>query len=266
MRRPRSGLVALWDGICAAVIWAIIALLTVVFALAIILAAVLLAPIDRRRAVAHWLATAWGCAVFLCIPTWRIRVEGRSLIAPGRPWILVSNHQSMLDIMALFCVRKQFKWVAKASLFTVPFLGWAMAAARYIKLVRGQRESIRVTYGQAKRWLEQRMPVFFFPEGTRSVTGQLLPFKNGAFKLSLATGVPVVPIAIDGTRHLLTRGSWVIRHRADVRIRILPPVNPRKYPDDPDRFRDDVRAMIDRARHELAEASHRATASGRGAV
>jgi 1-acyl-sn-glycerol-3-phosphate acyltransferase len=179
------------------------------------------------------------------VPPWRVRVTGRELLDPARPYIFVANHQSLFDILALFWLRRQFKWVAKDSLFAIPFLGWAMSAAGYIRLVRGRPSSIRASYDEARRWLTRRMSVCFFPEGTRSVTGQTGPFKNGAFKLSMETGVPVVPIAIAGTRELLQRGGWRVALQGRVEVRILPPVEPAPYyPDGADRFRDDVRAQV----------------------
>ena len=213
----------------AASVWFVIGLLTLMFSFAIMFCAACLLLADPKRKFLHWLATLWGRSIFLCTPSWRLTVTGREHIDPQKPYILISNHQSLLDIMALFCLRRQFKWVAKASLFKIPFVGWSMSLTRYIKLVRGKSGSVRHAYDQARRWLSAGISVFFFPEGTRSRTGQLGPFKNGAFKLALDTGIPIVPIVITGTRELLSRGNWLFRRRSHVRITVLPPINPARY-------------------------------------
>jgi 1-acyl-sn-glycerol-3-phosphate acyltransferase len=226
-------------------IWTVIALLTVVFSLMSVATSVLLAPVDRQRRAAHWVNSLWGQGIFWCVPTWRLSVSGRHHIHPRRRYLFVSNHQSMFDIMAVYGLQRQFKWMAKDSLFKVPFLGWAMWAARYIRLVRGLRESIRDSTEQARFWLSQGMSVLIFPEGTRSGTGQMLPFKNGAFKLAIDQSVPIVPVVIDGTWTILSRGGWRVNPRARVRIRILPPVDPTRYGrGEHERLREDVRAMI----------------------
>ena len=129
-----------------------------------------------------------------------------------------------------------------------------MSLAKYIRLTRGQRGSIKGAYTEAKRWLSSGISVFFFPEGTRSRTGQLGPFKNGAFKLALETGILIVPIAVTGTRDLLTRGSWLFRGNSHVRITVLPPLDPARYrPDEHERLRDDTHRLI----HQTLQASSR---------
>ena len=234
-------------------VWLMISLLTVAVSLTIILCALPFWLIDRQRRSLHGLASLWGQAIFAAHPGWRVTVTGRKHIEPHTAYIIISNHQSLLDIMALFCVRRQFKWVAKDSLFMIPFLGWAMALAGYIKLARGRHGSIRETYDRAKQWLASGISVFFFPEGTRSRTGELGPFKNGAFKLALETGVAVVPIVVSGTRDLLARNSWVFRHRCRVRIMVLAPLDPKRYrSDEADRFRDEAHRLISQTLHEAS--------------
>ena len=227
-------------------------LLTLVFSIAMMACAVLFFVVDSRRTRAHWLASWWGRSVLACHPRCRVRVTGRQHISPGTPSILIANHQSLFDIMALFCLRRQFKWVAKDSLFRLPFVGWAMAVTGYIPLSRGRHGSIRETYQQAGEWLASGISVFFFPEGTRSRTGQLGAFHNGAFKLAVETGTPIVPIAVTGTRDLLVRGSWRLGHHSDIQIVVLPPLDPARYPQDGAvRLRDDARRLISHTLQQL---------------
>ena len=241
MRKARLLSVRLWS----AGAWILILLLTMFFFLLILAARVLLGWCDPRRTTAHWLASLWGQAIFFSNPGWRIRVTGRHHMDPRRPYVLVANHQSAFDIMALYFLRRQFKWVAKEELFKIPFAGWSMSLAGYISLGRGRNRSVQAAYEHAKQWLAEGMSIFFFPEGTRSVTGKLGPFKSGAFKLALETNIPVVPIAIHGTRDLLPRHSVVLRTRGRIRIVVHPPIDPAAHRlTDPDRLRDEVRRLI----------------------
>lgn len=229
-------------GVLSIGIWMLIGLSTVFYTLLICVSSLVLFPLDRQRRLAHRLATWWARSIIRGVPVWRLHISGRKNL-PATPAILVSNHQSLFDIMVLFCLNCQFKWVAKASLFAIPFLGWSMALAGYIRLVRERHGSIRQTYDEATRWLASGVSVLFFPEGTRSRTGELGPFKNGAFKLALKTGRPIVPIVVTGTRELLARGSWIFRPGADLRVAVLPAVDPAACPH-ADRLREAVRQRI----------------------
>lgn len=213
---------AFWS-ICSPLIWLSALFLTIVISCLTLLCAVVCWPFDRERRLAHWCSTLWGTS-FVSLAPWRVIVTGRQHIHPGKAYVLVANHQSMFDIPVLFCLRRQFKWVSKASLFSIPFLGWAMRASGYIALARGEHGSIRDTYEAARTWLKRGVSVLFFPEATRTRSGAMLPFKNGAFKLALERGVPVVPIAVEGTRRLLDHG-WRVRP-ATIRITILPAIDP----------------------------------------
>jgi 1-acyl-sn-glycerol-3-phosphate acyltransferase len=179
-------------------------------------------PFDRNRRVAgrflRWLAVfaTWS------FPPWRIRIEGR-WPPDRRAYVAVSNHQSMLDIFMLSRIPKEMKWVAKAELFRIPWVGWMFRLSGDIPVWRGQSASGRDALARARDYLDHGMSVMFFPEGTRSRDGRMLPFKPGAFKLAIEAGVPVLPIAIHGAAEGMPKGSpWV--QPAQVRARILEPV------------------------------------------
>ncbi|MBN1492762.1 MAG: 1-acyl-sn-glycerol-3-phosphate acyltransferase [Candidatus Omnitrophica bacterium] len=205
-------------------VWVVIAVLTVLDVLAIII----LCPLyifDKKRAIAHWLGSVWGRGILFINPLWDITVTGRENIQKNKSYIIVANHQSMGDIIVLYYLRTNFKWIAKSSLFKVPFLGWGMSLAGYIPLKRGQHGSIRESFQEAINWIKRGVSVLFFPEGTRSLDAKLAPFKNGAFKLAAATKTPVLPVVITGTSDALEKGSWVFSHRVHAAISILPPIN-----------------------------------------
>ena len=237
---------ALW--LLSVLIWTVSAILTVFFWFIMLLWAVPALVLDPQKRISHTLASMWGRALMRCHAGWRVAVVGRHYLHPTRTYILVANHQSLMDITVLYGLHCQFKWVAKQELFHIPFLGWAMSLAGYIRLARGRHGSIRDTYEEARRYLAAGMSVLFFPEGTRSQTPTMLPFKNGAFKVALAMGVPVVPIAVRGTRNLLPRNSLLINPAGTITVTVLPPVDLRAYGlDEADRLRDDVRGLIEQA-------------------
>ena len=237
-----------WESLRVALIWIGFVIITILIPTTIVLASLVVWIVDPQYRSLHRMAEAWGRAIFLLNPGWRISVAGRGFLKPSGTYLIVANHQSLFDIMALYHLHRQFKWVAKAELFSIPFLGWAMSAARYIQLHRGKSSSIRQTYGQARRYIEEGMSVVFFPEGTRSHTSTVQPFKNGAFKLAIRTGVPVVPVAVSGARDLLPRQHLRFAMTARVRVQVLPPLDPKDYrPEEFDRLRDDAHRAISRA-------------------
>lgn len=250
MTHPTSPRAQWLGSLQALLLWSAIGLLTVIFSSAMAACAACLWVVDRQRKAVHWLAGVWGRTVFWCRPSWQVTVTGREHLEPHRRYILVANHQSLLDIMALYHLNRQFKWIVKEELFRIPFLGWAMALAGYVQLARTQPHSIHDAYERARRWLASGMSVLFFPEGTRSRTGEVGSFKNGAFKLAVETGIPVVPIAVSGTRDLLVKGRWRFRPGPQrVRVTVLPPIAPTTSAE---ALRDAARARILKTLEHLA--------------
>src|SRR6266545_4989136 len=175
-------------------------------------------PVDRNRVVAGRFLRFVGVAISMTFPPWRLRVEGRWPERKG-PFVVVANHQSMLDILMLSRLPREMKWVAKEALFKVPWVGWMLRMSGDIPIRRGDAESGGEALGRAKEYLARGMNVMMFPEGTRSAKGTLLPFKSGAFRLALEAGVPVLPVAVHGTAEGMPKGGpWVRPCRAFARI------------------------------------------------
>lgn len=206
-------------------VWCGIALFTILF-VSLIFAISPVYLIDRKRRAGHWLASLWGRTLVLFNPFWDVRIIGRENLDRRRAYVIVSNHQSMGDIIVLYFLNIHFKWLAKESVFSVPVLGWGMSVVGYIRLTRGKRGSIRDSFQEASDWLKRNVSVLFFPEGTRSMTGEIGAFKNGAFKLALQCNMPVLPIVVAGTRDAIPKGSWVFQRKVNALISILPPISP----------------------------------------
>ncbi len=212
---------------------------------------VLTAPFDRNRAVAGRFLRFVGVGISKTFPPWRLGVEGAW--PAGGPFVVVANHQSMLDILLLSRLPREMKWVAKEELFKIPWVGWMLRMSGDIPIRRGDPESGGEALARAREYLERGMSVMIFPEGTRSAKGTMLPFKSGAFRLALDAGVPVLPVAVHGTARGMPKGGpWVNPCRA--RARILPPVAVAPFGGDAVRLRDEVRGRIQAAERELAAA------------
>ena len=182
------------------------------------------APFDRRLRVQH-LFTCWWASLYSWLnPLWRVRVEGREHIRPGRTYVMVANHQSFLDILILFRLFRHFKWVSKAEMFRIPAIGWNMALNRYVKLRRGSPESIARMMATCEKHLAEGSSLMICPEGTRSEDGRLKPFKHGAFTLAQRAKVPLLPIVIEGTAYALPKHGFVLRGHHAIRVRVLPEI------------------------------------------
>jgi 1-acyl-sn-glycerol-3-phosphate acyltransferase len=212
------------------------------------------APFDPLRIVAGRFFRICGTMLVRLNPLWSVKTGGWKRPKGSGPFIVVANHQSIADIPAISYLPWEMKWLSKEANFKVPGLGWMMSMAGDIPLRRGERESAKSAMARCKWYLDRGMSVMIFPEGTRSSDGEIKPFKDGAFRLALETGVPILPIAIAGTRHAIPKSSWVFGVKCQARIEVLPPVPVAGLGmDDAESLRDRVRADISAAFERLGK-------------
>ena len=168
---------------------------------------------------------AWG--------TWvRVRVAGREHLAPGQSYVMLANHQGAYDILALYgFLGRQFRWVMKQELRKVPFLGPACAAIGHVFVDRRDPQRAIASLEAAKPRLAGGVSVLFFPEGTRSADGRLLPFKKGGFVMARQLGFPILPVTLSGSRRILPKGCLFPRP-GWVTIRFHPALDPIDFPND----------------------------------
>lgn len=194
----------------------------VLFAGALLLWLVTL-PFDHTRRLLHRYTCWWSTLYVRCLPGCQLVVEGRERIPAEGAAVLVANHQSLTDIMALGALAVPFKWVSKKEVFRLPCIGWNMRLNQYVGVDRGNVRQVRQTLAECRAWLQRGVPLLMFPEGTRSKDGEIQAFHSGPFKLAAECGCPVVPIVVDGTFPLY-RGWKVKAFPGQVTLRVLDPV------------------------------------------
>ena len=204
-------------GIYTFVICTVMLLLSVV-------AFVLTVPFDKQRKVVHELSRALVYMFVMVPPMWKRRVEGLEHIEKDKPYVIVINHQSMVDIMMLYLVPMTFRWVSKREVYRIPFIGRFLLLHGDITIDRKQgSKAMRKVMEKGQMWLGRGVSVSMFPEGTRSKDGEIHRFKAGAFALAKEAGVGILPVVMDGSSTMF-KPSMMVNWRNEFVIRVLPPV------------------------------------------
>lgn len=219
----------LWLAIPISIVsWVATAIFAVFFVLLdLIVLLPLSALIDKgTRNLIHWGAIGWAKGIIAFTPVWKADVDGLQNIEKGKSYLIVCNHQSMLDILVLAArLPLLFKFLAKKELFSIPFVGWHMSLAKYIAVDRESVGSRHKALLDLSSWLKKGASVLFFPEGTRSPDGQIRAFKPAAFKAARDAGVDILPVVIDGTGDALPKHSLWLKKHARFQLSILPSVS-----------------------------------------
>ncbi len=188
-------------------------------------------PFDKRLAVLHYFTQIWGAFYIFSIPGWHINLIGKKNYDKKKVYMMVANHQSQLDILSTSYLFFHFKWVSKAEVFKVPIIGWNMSLNNYVKLRRGDRKSILEMVKDASKAIDNGSSIFIFPEGTRSTTGTLRPFKSGAFIIAKRKKIPILPIVINGTREIVPKDTLNFNPKGNIEYIVLPPITYEEYKD-----------------------------------
>ena len=221
-----------------------------------------------RYVVGRWFRRAAMASVAVN-PLWQFRTSGVRITDPRRPYVAVSNHESLADIFLISHLPWEMKWLSKEAIFRIPVMGWMMRLAGDIPVHRTSRGSRAEALEACRARLRNGVSVMIFPEGTRSRTDDLLPFKDGAFRLAVEAGVPILPLVVAGTRGAMQAGSLVFG-RAVAEVRALDPIptdglTVADVPALRDRVREQIVAARAQLQRELAAAAAPASGSTRPA-
>ena len=212
------------DALRSAIILPLICLYTIVLGIL----SLLLSLVDKRSRLQSWCARLWSRGV-VAMAGMRLQARGVENIPCNQPCVFVVNHQSYLDIPALFTVLPApLLFLARRSLFSIPIFGWALWRAGHIPIDRENARAALDNLNRAAEKLRAGYSAIIFPEGTRSVDGTLQSFKSGGFKLALKAGVPIVPVTIRGTQRILQRDTFTL-HPGPVEVIIDPPLETNGY-------------------------------------
>lgn len=202
------------------------------------LLALFISDTQTRDRVQHRLSAVCINALFSFNSAWHIEFEGLEKISGDDQFIVVANHQSLLDPFLLYGLPFPFKCVTKRWVFKIPVMGLALSICGHIAAERGKVMSA------CKNALARGSSLIIFPEGARSADGTLQHFRMGAFRLSTESAISILPIVIDGSRNILPKYSKVLAREARLRIRVLNPISPDQYDFDPERLRDAVSILM----------------------
>jgi 1-acyl-sn-glycerol-3-phosphate acyltransferase len=174
---------------------------------------------------------------------------------PRRPYLAVSNHESFVDILLISHLPWEMKWLSKAELFKIPVLGWLMRLAGDIPVERGTARSAVAAMKRCREVLAGKVSVIIFPEGTRTETEEMLPFKDGAFRLAIDAQVAILPMVVQGTSTALRKRSWKLG-KSVAEVRVLAPIETTglKHADIA-RLREQVREVMVREREQMRRES-----------
>ncbi len=218
-------------------------ILLVVTVLAAI-ATIVITPFGANTAVAYFPARFWSRAICALLFV-KVEISGLEHIDKRQSCVFVCNHQSMFDIFVIYgWLPVFFKWVMKAELRYIPFVGKACEVAGHIFLNRSNPKAIRRSLEKAEKQLRNGVSVVIFPEGTRTYDGSVNRFKRGAFVIATDLKLPVVPITIDGAFERMRRNSACV-HPGVIRVSVHPAVRMEAYlPDRQQQLADDCRTII----------------------
>ncbi len=208
--------------------------------------------VSRSGRLQHFCMRRWS-RDNLWLSRARVEIEGLDHIDSSGPQLLVANHSGLHDILSLSaCLPIQFRWVAKKSLFQVPFMGWHMQRSGYIPIDRENPREAARSIAAAALVIRGGVNAIAFPEGTRSRNGDLSKFHSGAFALALRTGVPLVPVSLEGSYRVIMPKTLQVNPGVIIRIKIDRPIEVSRYGHtEKHRLMEDVFLVMNRNLEEL---------------
>jgi 1-acyl-sn-glycerol-3-phosphate acyltransferase len=217
------------DTVISILVWIICMSLTIILFPISVIIWFFTYPFDHERKIIHWWLVIQAAFFSRMVPLWSLKVEGREKAKKHTPYVIISNHQSLLDILILNCLWYRFKWISKIENYKVPVIGWYLRMANYITVDRGDKESKAVMMERSAESLRNGISIMIFPEGTRSTDREIGPFKLGAFQLAIMTDKSILPVIVNGTGGVLPKHGLIFSTGHHLRIKVLDPVHPGSF-------------------------------------
>ncbi len=203
--------------------WTYYNILFLLFFIIISIAFLFTFPFDPYRKIPNWLLARMGWLMMQASPGWKKEMHGLEKFNPDNPTVFIGNHQSFLDMAFVFMLPWQMKWVTKRSLMLIPVMGWIAWLTGHLAIDRKSKSALK-KLGNLVEPIKDKVPVMIFPEGTRSIDGEIKSFKNGAFLLAMENDFFIQPIVIDGGYEALKSGSRVMNPSVKFKLSILDPI------------------------------------------
>lgn len=171
---------------------------------------IVISPLDRRGNLVHYIGKFWSL-LNLYLPGTRVALRGRDKIEKGRAYIIMSNHQSLLDPWVLIGkLPLQLRWIIRSGIKKMPVFGYALERMGHVYVDRTKRKGTVASLAKAVQKLKDGSSIVVFPEGTRSKDGQLLNFHKGGAIIAFRSGAPILPVTINGSRFVLPKGTLAL--------------------------------------------------------
>ena len=208
--------------IVSVIYYLLLVLFLIVYAVFISVVWVLTVWWDKKKRIIAATTYVHAMMIFWLAPGWRIRAEGKEHYRREKPYVIICNHQGLLDIPLIYAFRPNTRFVAKRELLKAPFVGHALLVHGDILIKRGEAASARQMLKKAKAELDKGVSINIFPEGTRLKSGKMNRFREGAFLLAKMAGVEILPVVLDGTADAVK--GWKLVRPHTFRIKVLPPI------------------------------------------
>lgn len=214
--------------ILSALVWICWTICFLAFLVIVIVLYVLTFLFDRYNQIPNRVLKGLAWILMKLIPGWKVEIRGADVSKVQKPTIVVANHQSFLDLPLLYLLPWSMKWVAKKSLFRIPILGWIIFMTGHLGIDRESRRSVK-KLGELVTPIKHGIPGMIFPEGTRTLTGELKPFKNGAFVFAERYNFQVLPVVLNGGFEAMQPGSWMFNFKQKFTVSVLDPLDPKEF-------------------------------------
>lgn len=183
---------------------------------------------DPKLRAVQALSQIISMSYFWVSPGWKIKLTGKQNVDPKQTYVVISNHQAMLDIALLYVVPLFFKWISKKEVYKIPFFGWILFLRRDIAVDRGSAASTKKMIKDCMTCLQQGISIIIFPEGTRSKSESIGTFREGAFLIAKMAKVDIVPVIIKGTFNT-AKSKILLPWKQTFEVHILPPICYEQY-------------------------------------